>query len=321
VLGVLNAELPGTSVALLDRHGARLAGREVGARVLVEVEVPDGDGGVLGVLAAGGPARSPGWPSVVRAVLRLAVAPLMAWAATERLSASRDFARQAALARRLLAGADEGARAAAVALGWAVAGPVAAFLVRPVIAATAGDDAEARAVIAATVGEVPVVRRAEGWAGWSALPVEELAGRLERCAGAMPWPCAAGVGAVVAGLEAVAESLEGARAAAFVAGRGAVARADRMGPAELLGALPAGVLKAPATVVLGPLLAVDRDGTLLETLAAVLEEGGAIRAAERLGVHRNTVTTRLERIRAAGFDLDDPSARLALQLACHVLLR
>ncbi|MET8867001.1 helix-turn-helix domain-containing protein, partial [Nonomuraea sp. NPDC004580] len=107
----------------------------------------------------------------------------------------------------------------------------------------------------------------------------------------------------------------------FVAAPGTVARADRMGPAELLGALPVGGLRAPAEVVLRPLLAVDKDGTLLETLAAVLDEGGALRAAERLGVHRNTITTRLERIKAAGFDLDDAPARLALQLACHVLLR
>ncbi|MGW0197736.1 PucR family transcriptional regulator, partial [Nonomuraea sp. NPDC003201] len=132
---------------------------------------------------------------------------------------------------------------------------------------------------------------------------------------------AAGVGARVEGLRSVEESLLGAEAAAFVAGPGTVARADRMGPAELLGALPTGVLRTPATVVLRPLLAVDKDGTLLETLAAVLDEGGALKAAERLGVHRNTITTRLERIKSAGFDLDDAATRLALQLACHVLLR
>ncbi len=105
-----------------------------------------------------------------------------------------------------------------------------------------------------------------------------------------------------------------------MAGEGTVVRADRMGPAELLGALPTGVLRAPAAVVLRPLLEIDRDGTLLVTLAAVLDEGGALKAAERLGVHRNTITTRLDRIRAAGFDLDDAATRLALQLACHVML-
>lgn len=343
VLGVLNAQLPGTSVAFLDRYGGRVAGRRApsGAAVLAEVELPEG----LGRLVASGAVRSPGWPPVVRAVLGLAVAPLAAWAATERLAASAGFALQAALAERLLAdvaeaaeadetveaaergdggdggdGQEEGVWARAAALGWAVRGQVTAFMVRPSgWVAEEGDAARAREVIGATAGPVPVLRRDDGWAGWSALEPEELAVRLEECVRALPWPGVAGVGAPVAGLLAVGESLLGAEAAAFVAGRGSVARADRMGPVELLAALPAGVLRAPAAVVLRPLLEVDRDGSLVGTLAAVLDEGGALRAAERLGVHRNTVTTRLERVRAAGFDLDDPSTRLALHLAVHVL--
>ncbi|MFF4618464.1 PucR family transcriptional regulator [Nonomuraea jabiensis] len=404
VLGVLNAELPGTSVTLLDRYGRHLAGARtvdrpgvarpgteaqgaggrgpdrgrpepsgdddrgtppgtglrwdasarpeggarpegsgrseggaragggVGARWSAEVEVPDLDGGVLGTLVAAGSSRSPGWPAAVRTVLRLAVAPLTAWAAQERLRSSRDFALRRALAERLLADAQQepgepgepepeesGARAEAIALGWPVEGALTAYQVRPT--AEAGDAALAGTLIAAAVGQVPALPRGEGWAGWSALDPGELAERLHRCLRTMPWPCAAGVGARVEGLPSVEESLLGAEAAAFVAGPGAVVRADRMGPAELLGALPTGVLRTPATVVLRPLLAVDKDGTLLETLAAVLDEGGALRAAERLGVHRNTITTRLERIKSAGFDLDDAATRLALQLACHVLLR
>ncbi|MEU6788977.1 helix-turn-helix domain-containing protein [Nonomuraea angiospora] len=351
VLGVLNAELPGTSVTLIDRYGRHLAGARaarpgtdaqgtdgggVGARWSAEVEVPDLDGGVLGTLVAGGSSRSPGWPAAVRTVLKLAVAPLAAWAAQERLRASRDFALRRALAERLLTDAQQepgkpgkpgesgepeegGARPEAIALGWPVEGALTAYQVRPT--AEAGDAALAGTLIAAAVGQVPVLPRGEGWAGWAALDPGELAERLRRCLRAMPWPCSAGVGARVEGLRSVEESLLGAEAAAFVAGPGTVARADRMGPAELLGALPTGVLRTPATVVLRPLLAVDKDGTLLETLAAVLDEGGALKAAERLGVHRNTITTRLERIKSAGFDLDDAATRLALQLACHVLLR
>ncbi|MFI7133246.1 PucR family transcriptional regulator [Nonomuraea sp. NPDC050153] len=352
VLGVLNAELPGTSVTLLDRYGRHLAGARAdvsarpdagaqpdagarsgggtGARWSAEVEVPDLDGGVLGTLVAGGSSRSPGWPAAVRTVLGLAVAPLTAWAAQERLRASRDFALQRALAERLLAEARQepeepagpeegGARAEAIALGWPVEGALTAYQVRPTV--EAGDAALAGTLIIAAVGRVPVLPRGEGWAGWSPLDPGELAERLGRCLRTMPWPCAAGVGARMEGLRSVGESLLGAEAAAFVAGAGAVARADRMGPAELLGALPTGVLRTPAAVVLRPLLAVDKDGTLLETLAAVLDEGGALKAAERLGVHRNTITTRLERIKSVGFDLDDAATRLALQLACHVLLR
>ncbi|NJP88559.1 PucR family transcriptional regulator [Nonomuraea sp. FMUSA5-5] len=403
VLGVLNAELPGTSVAFLDRYGATLAGRRDArtdqparrdtpraamgdtsrdkpyeasrdtpleasravsreaphegtgeaasagrSRWSAEVEVPDEEGGVLGTLVAAGSSRSPGWPAVVRTVLELAVAPLTAWAARERLRASRDFALQASLAERLLTepepdpdpdpdpaprprgGVEDtgSARAAAIALGWPIRGPLTAYRIRPLAepgqAAPVGpgDGPLAYTLITAALGQVPVLTRGDGWAGWSALGPSDLAERLGETLRSMPWPCAGGAGAQVEGLGGLAESLLGAEAAAYVAGgAGVVRRADRMGPAELLGALPTAALRAPAAVVLRPLLAIDRDGTLLETLGAVLDEGGALRAAERLGVHRNTITTRLDRIKSAGFDLDDAPTRLALQLACHVMLR
>ncbi|MEV4070196.1 PucR family transcriptional regulator [Nonomuraea fuscirosea] len=344
VLGVLNAELPGTSVAFLDRYGRPLAGRRDAAagRWSAEVTVPDREGGVLGTLVAGGSSRSPGWPAVVRTVLGLAVAPLTAWTAEESLTAARDFALQSALAEHLIGsqmseagksgksgeigersgsgepGEPGEARVAATALGWPVGGPITAYQLRPLT--PAADASLVQALVTGALGQVPVLVRGEGWAGWSASGPEELAERLQHCLRTLPWPCAGGVGAQVDGLQAVGESLLGAEAAAYVAGEGTVVRADRMGPAELLGALPTGVLRAPAAVVLRPLLEIDRDGTLLETLAAVLDEGGALKAAERLGVHRNTITTRLDRIRSAGFDLDDAATRLALQLACHVML-
>ncbi|MFI6539821.1 PucR family transcriptional regulator [Nonomuraea sp. NPDC050547] len=354
VLGVLNAELPGTSVAFLDRYGTRLAGRAAGLtdggpgsgaggeRVLVDMDLPDG----LGRLVASGAVRSPGWPSVVRTVLGLAVAALSAWAAAERLVAGREFAVQEALAERLLAMpealldglpggesaggavADEVPGAAgdvrealgrAAALGWAVRGPVSGFVVRPVgWQAEPAEHALVRELLVGALGAVPVMRRGEGWAGWAELEPGALAVRLGECARLLPRAVAAGAGRQVERFGAVGESLLGAEAAAFTARAGAVARADRMGPAELLAALPAGVLRAPAEVVLGPLRAADKDGSLLATLAAVLDGGGALRAAERLGVHRNTVTTRLERVRAAGYDLEDPATRLALHLAVHV---
>ncbi|MFI6291026.1 PucR family transcriptional regulator [Nonomuraea sp. NPDC050790] len=405
VLGVLNAELPGTSVAFLDRYGTRLAGRAAassgqappsssgqtapassapgalasgpgalasgsggasagsgagpsvagsagvaspgpasagsgagsgggGERVLVDLELPGG----LGSLVASGAVRSPGWPSVVRTVLGLAVAPLSAWAAGERLVAGREFAVQEALAERLLEipealldtlpdqAQDERqdaevreTLARAAAMGWAVRGPVSGFVVRPVgWQADPAEHAMVRQLLVGALGAVPVVRRGEGWAGWAEPDPGALAVRLRECAHLLPRPVAAGAGRQVERLGAVGESLLGAEAAAYTARAGAVARADRMGPAELLAALPAGVLRAPAEVVLGPLRAADKDGSLLATLAAVLDGGGALRAAERLGVHRNTVTTRLERIRVAGYDLEDPATRLALHLAVHV---
>ena len=64
--------------------------------------------------------------------------------------------------------------------------------------------------------------------------------------------------------------------------------------------------------------AVAHPGSVLSPDAAVPKETAAI-----LGVHRNTVLYRLERIRElTGFDLDDADVRLRLQLAysAHIAL-
>lgn len=71
------------------------------------------------------------------------------------------------------------------------------------------------------------------------------------------------------------------------------------------------------TALIGPLLREDRRGQLRSTLRAYLALGGTQRAtAEHLGIHRNTLTYRLQQIRdLLTIDPDDPEARLGLQLA------
>ena len=75
---------------------------------------------------------------------------------------------------------------------------------------------------------------------------------------------------------------------------------------------------------LGELLAYDRQNNadLVSTLDAFFAANGSPKeAAERLGVHRNTVLYRLDRIRdITGYDLDDAGLRLRLQLALHIHL-
>jgi DNA-binding PucR family transcriptional regulator len=75
---------------------------------------------------------------------------------------------------------------------------------------------------------------------------------------------------------------------------------------------------------LGALLAYDRQNNadLINTLDAFFAANGSPKeAAERLGVHRNTVLYRLDRIRdITSYDLDDASLRLRLQLALHIHL-
>jgi DNA-binding PucR family transcriptional regulator len=69
--------------------------------------------------------------------------------------------------------------------------------------------------------------------------------------------------------------------------------------------------------MVGPLLREDRRGLLRETLRVYLEHGGAQRpTAERLHIHRNTLSYRLRQIRAVlAIDPDDPQGRLGLHLA------
>src|SRR5215213_7898671 len=75
---------------------------------------------------------------------------------------------------------------------------------------------------------------------------------------------------------------------------------------------------------LGDLLAYDtqNNADLVSTLDAFFAANGSPKeAAERLGVHRNTVLYRLDRIRdITGYDLDDAGLRMRLQLALHIHL-
>ena len=56
------------------------------------------------------------------------------------------------------------------------------------------------------------------------------------------------------------------------------------------------------------------------TLAAVLSSPSLADAAARLGVHRNTIAYRVQRLEARGdWDLSDPELRVALMLAVRVM--
>lgn len=107
--------------------------------------------------------------------------------------------------------------------------------------------------------------------------------------------------------------------------RPAVARASRL-PAYLLLAnvrnLPDGLRQARE--LLAPIL-VGREAVQeerLRTLAAILETGSLGEAAARLGVHRNTVAYRAQRLeKLGGWDLADPDLRFALSVAARILRR
>lgn len=63
----------------------------------------------------------------------------------------------------------------------------------------------------------------------------------------------------------------------------------------------------------------SRNGNLVATLKAYLEEGEQQAAARRLKIHPNTLRYRLDRVREiSGADLDDPETRLNLSVALRV---
>jgi DNA-binding PucR family transcriptional regulator len=102
-----------------------------------------------------------------------------------------------------------------------------------------------------------------------------------------------------------------------------VVRASRLPAYLLLGNvrnLPDGVRQARE--LLAPIL-VGRDEVQqerLETLAAVLSSPSLGEAAVRLGVHRNTIAYRVQRLEErADWDLSDPELRVALLLAVRVM--
>ena len=104
-----------------------------------------------------------------------------------------------------------------------------------------------------------------------------------------------------------------------------VGRASRLPAYRLLSNvrnLPDG--QRQARELLAPIL-VGRDGAQedrLRTLAAVLGSASLADAAADLGVHRNTIAYRVERLQAlGGWDLADPELRFALSLAARLLRR
>lgn len=178
------------------------------------------------------------------------------------------------------------------------------------------------------------VDRGDGWALWTSgerEPRAEEARQLLRAVrvvvAALPRDpgLVAGIGRARPGPGGLAASLTEARDAASLARshtfRPAVEHADELGVARLLATWQRSeVTRAFAETALAPLR--EREHAhLLDTLRVFLESGGSsVAAAHTLGVHRNTVGARVRQIRERlGVDLDDPSQRLALQMACRAL--
>lgn len=169
------------------------------------------------------------------------------------------------------------------------------------------------------------------WSGGATRPAADDHRRLlrdvRRALAELPaaWRLVAGIGWPHQGPGGLADTLTEARHAAGLAAtrefRPAVEHTDELGVGRLLAAWQqSDITRAFAETALAPLRGPEHEH-LLTTLRVFLENGGSSAGTARaLGLHRNTVAARLHQVRdRLGVDLDDPSNRLALQMACRAL--
>jgi hypothetical protein len=181
--------------------------------------------------------------------------------------------------------------------------------------------------------EAHVTSAGRGVSGWLTFPVppdqRQLAGYVEALRelhlhARRAFNIATGVGSLRSGADGLGRTLsEAADAARLAANR---SRTTWFLPIEGLGAeqlllswTETDTFVPAASALLAPLMA--RGPELLQTLTVYLDHESAIAAtADALGLHRNTVSTRIQRAQELlGLDLDDPDTRLAVHLACRAL--
>ncbi|WP_020667168.1 PucR family transcriptional regulator [Amycolatopsis nigrescens] len=351
ILGVINSEVPGVTAALVCPSGHVLAGRATAAnppadRERVQVEVPGPDGRSWASLVADIAGGSGPLLETTETILRLARVPLAATVARERLDLVHDSARATAALDALLApsiaatpglgaaeqqAAGNGQDGPAIDMGWRVHGRHVALFLRTTAETALDVESASPGVISAwqqEFGDRPLVPRATGWASWwpaEEATAEDVATELRHGLNRMRSPVGlvAGIGEPADRVPGLRESLaqaELASAAAQAKAAGHIELFAELGERLVLACLPVVELARSAGVALAGLLAAPDHRTLVATLAAVLDHGGSTgQAAAQLGVHRNTVLGRLERIRAHGVDLDRADRRLALHLASYAL--
>lgn len=170
--------------------------------------------------------------------------------------------------------------------------------------------------------------------GWMTLAEPPTAPLLEQATGALhemhlrlrgARDVATGIGSLQDGETGLSATLgEASDAARIAAGRsssGYFVRVDALGLEQLLLAWTGNDTFLPAAEsLLAPLR--DEPSALLETLAVFLDQESGVQAtAAALGLHRNTVSQRIQRAQELlSADFSSPETRLALHLACRTVL-
>jgi hypothetical protein len=227
----------------------------------------------------------------------------------------------------------------AAALGWRLAGWHTG--VQLALRASAGTPRPGELVgtledrLAAHGLPVRLVERPDGWAFWTTAESEALdpapllaSVRAALLAVHAEYPMltlCAGVGGAHAGTAGIEQSLREARTACLLARTeqaGAVEHVDAVSMKRLLvGWYGSGPLRSAAAETLTPLLEADPSGELVRTLRRYLDQESSVTdTAAVLGVHRNTVMQRLDRIRRLlPVDLADPDDRIVVHLATRTV--
>ncbi len=310
------------------------------------VQGPGGEASLWLVAEADAERSGPLWREAGLQILRMAAAYVSAWFAGERLAAERDARQRSALLAELLQLDGPvppylGEHAAR--LGWRLDGWHTGIHIALIDSrASPHGAAPATAVTAALAGELaasgisgPLGELAGGWSTWATLEHEPAKADERRLAAAVTGALAAyhrgtgrpavvaGLGRPAAGRGGIATTLAEARQAAVVAASageaGAVAGVDELGAKRLLlGWYGSAAVRDHVERLLQPLLA---DAPLLKTVEVYLDRRcSAAETAERLGLHRNTVTQRIRRAeRILGASFRDADDRLAIHLACRAL--
>jgi len=262
----------------------------------------------------------------------------------DRLAMERDARHRLAVLNEVVGSSevpDEAILAQMATFGWSAAGWVSAYHVQlsGVVDSNwvlANSDALAGAL--SDVGiDGALIERTDGWSGWVCDPDEPPVGEYQRLARSLRDALAtlvansagvsvyAGVGRPATGLQGLRAGLTEARQAASLAGAGgsrlSVRHIDELGIQRIMlgwyGSVDFGRVVA---AFLEPLVRIDPDGSLLRTLQVYQDcQSSPTGTAAALGVHRNTVMRRIDRIAATlRVDLDDPDQRLALQLVVRM---
>lgn len=268
-------------------------------------------------------------------ILSVAVPFIEKRLAVSMIGLEQDARRQESLLGDLNSGVlTDDVRRRAVALGWELDGWHTGVQMR-----ASDDDSQLYRrpeVLAAfhSEGLKPVVVEVHGgWSAWftatsepSAREVAELATRIRRVHHnlAAQMPIQTGVGRPHMGPGGIAETLgeagDAARLARSRPETGYFLHVDRLGLAQLLLAWTrTDTFQPAARALLEPLA--NGSGDLLATLTTYLDcESNIAETAAVLGVHRNTVASRVHRIQETlRVDLASPNERLALHLACRTI--